>query len=107
MKSRLDHIANWKERAAHSHFKVSALAIACGTTDRQLRRYFLWKFGCSPGLWLTAERLAAARRLLCQAKLVKEVAAELWFKQASNLSRQFKKHYKQSPSSFRQLDRSA
>lgn len=99
MASRLDYIGDWDTRSARAHFRVTKLAKDCGVSDRQLRRYFLKRFGKSPREWMALGRLEGARSLLATGKSIKEVAAQSGFNHQSNFSRSFKHHYKATPSS--------
>ena len=103
MSSRLDTITDWESRAELVSFRVSGLARECGVTDRQLRRYFQCKFGSSPHAWMAATRLHRVRPFLFRGDLVKEIAARAGFTRQANFSRQFKRHYKTTPSAFRAL----
>jgi transcriptional regulator GlxA family with amidase domain len=101
MSSRLNHIDDWFERLVLANYKISALAKQCRVTERQLRRFFRLKFGCSPRSWVSEQRRRVACSLLSTTELVKEIAAAVGFKQPSSFSRHFKAHHKTSPSSFR------
>ena len=101
MASRLDCIEDWGKRSAQAHFRVTELAKDCGVSERQLRRYFLERFGQSPRKWLADARLNGVKSLLAQGKLVKEIAAQAGFNHQSNFSRSFKQHYNATPSSQR------
>jgi transcriptional regulator GlxA family with amidase domain len=103
MSSRLDYIDNWDQLATHAHFRVAELARNCGVSERQLRRYFLQRFGISPRDWIMKVRLSRVRGLLAAGKSVKEVAAQVGFNHQSNFSRSFKQHYNATPSSQRQM----
>ena len=96
--SRLDIITDWETRAEVVGFRVSELAQGCGVTDRQLRRYFLVKFGSSPRKWLIGLSVQRAQSLLARSGfLVKEVAAFAGFNYPGNFSRRFKRIYKSAP----------
>jgi len=101
MSSRLDHITDWENRAEQVGFRIAALARQCGVTDRQLRRYFLHKFGSPPHVWITLKRLERIRPLLSQGELIKQVAAMAGFSQLANFSRRFKNCYNAAPSTLR------
>ena len=101
MSSRLDRIKDWEVRAEQARFNVTLLAKECEVTVRQLRRYFQAKFGIAPHNWLTQNRLQKVRTLLPSSQLLKEVSANAGFKRPSDLTRQFKRYYKATPSSVR------
>jgi AraC-like DNA-binding protein len=101
MSSRLDTITDWEARAEMVGFRVSDLARRCRVTDRQLRRYFRFKFGSSPHNWMAATRLQKVAPLLYGDELVKEVAARAGFSRPENFARQFKRLYKATPTALR------
>jgi AraC-like DNA-binding protein len=103
MASRLDYVDDWNKLAARARFQVTRLAKDCGVSERQLRRYFLKRFGASPRKWLVSARLGAVKPLLATGKSVKEVAAEAGFNHQSNFARSFKNYYKATPSSQRRM----
>jgi AraC-like DNA-binding protein len=104
MNSRLDSINDWDDRARKAKYRVSLLAKQCGINERQLRRYFLSKFGCSPHVWMTERKFESVRSELSRGDLIKEVAATAGFSQSSNFSRQFKQLYRVPPSLMRNDD---
>ena len=103
MASRLDCVTDWSKLAADAKFRVTKLAKDCGVSERQLRRYFLERFGQSPREWIAAARLGNAHALLAKGKMVKEIATQAGFNHPSNFTRSFKQHYKVSPSTQRRV----
>lgn len=101
MISRLDRITDWKSLAERAHYNVGDLAIQCGVTERQLRRYFYARFGVSPRAWMCSERLDKARRLLALDTSVKEVAFALGYKHHSSFSRVFRRARHATPRMMR------
>ena len=101
MASRLDCIADWSKLAADAKFRVTNLAKDCGVSERQLRRYFLQRFGKSPREWMADARLGKALAMLATGKTVKEIAVQTGFNHSSSLTRSFKQHYKATPSTQR------
>ena len=87
--------------ARETHYGVDELARAVGVSRRQLERHYCRSFGVSPKAWLDALRMADARRLLGQGKLVKEVALDLGFKHPQHFSRAFKRMVASSPNEAR------
>jgi AraC-like DNA-binding protein len=73
----------------------------CETSERHLRRYFLFKFQEPPHKWFDERRLARAAGLLLQGKFVKEAAAEAGFKSPAHFTRLFAHQYGAPPSAFR------
>jgi AraC family transcriptional regulator, regulatory protein of adaptative response / DNA-3-methyladenine glycosylase II len=101
MKSRLECIIDWELRAEQARYRVANLSEVCGVTNRQLRRFFHEKFGCSPHAWMITKRLEKTKSVLTEGKLIKEVAFEAGFSQQENFSRQFKQYYGVPPSELR------
>lgn len=101
MASRLDCINDWSKLAADAKFRVTKLAKGCGVSERQLRRYFLERFGKSPREWIAAARMSQVRSLLTTPKTVKEISVQAGFNHQSSLTRSFKQQYKATPSSQR------
>lgn len=101
MASRLDTVTDWSKLAADAKFRVTKLAKGCGVSERQLRRYFLDRFGKSPRQWIAAARMGQVRTLLTTATTVKEIAVKAGFNHQSSLTRSFKMHYNATPSSHR------
>ena len=102
--SRLDIVTDWETRAEIVGFRVSDLALGCGVTDRQLRRYFLVKFGSSPRKWLIDLKLQKAHPLLARGGfLVKEVAAFVGFTYPGNFTRRYKRAFNAAPSICRSM----
>jgi len=95
--SRLDAITDWPERAARAKFRISALAVDCGVSERQLRRFIESKFRSPPHAWVLEQRLEKGRELLQQNLRLKEISQRLRFKSQAHFSREFKKHFGRSP----------
>jgi AraC family chitin signaling transcriptional activator len=103
MSSRLDCITDWDGMAVSANYRVAELAKTCRVDERQLRRYFIKKFGCSPHFWMSETRLKKLYRQLQKGNLIKEVAASGGFSQPSNFTRKFKEYYGKNPSAVRGL----
>lgn len=88
--------------SAACNYRAPELAQWLGVSTRHLRRVFANQFGCSPAAWLREQRLQAACRLLLSGTPIKEVAFELGFRQVSHFSRDFRRYFGRSPSSWRQ-----
>lgn len=93
----------WGEMARKARYQSGLFSVALGISQRQLQRDMKAYFGCSPYVWLNAQRLKSAGDLLKKFGSVKSVCFDLDFKQPSHFSRQFKRYYGMSPSAF--LDR--
>ena len=90
MGGRLLKERNWEELAEPARYDAKTLAKLCQISNRQLQREFCRQLGRSPQKWLDDQRMVAARQLLLAGKPIKEVAADLGFKQTSHFCRSFK-----------------
>ena len=99
--SRLDRITDWEALIERAGYRVGTLADQVGVTERQLRRYFLARFGQTPHSWITERRLHAVTASLTKGDSVKVAALNAGYSQQGNLARQFKQYYHISPSSVR------
>src|SRR5438093_494477 len=100
MRSRLDRVSNWQVLAVQSCYSPRGLARLCSVSLRQLERYFHASRGTRVKDWLTDERMRQGLLLLGQADTVKAAAFALGYKQVSHFSREFKRFFNMSPSSF-------
>jgi len=89
--TRLKHIQNWPQLAKEANWSVKAMATRCDVTVRTLEIHFRKVTGNTPKAWLVQQRQKQAKELLSNGVSVKEIAAELGFKQAHHFSREFKK----------------
>ncbi len=99
MKLRLFGIKQWPALGKGCKYSTE-LAQKAGTTLRDLERFFNEKFGITPESWLLDQRMAEALRLLKGGASVKEVAADLRYKYACHLSRDFKAYYGKAPRQY-------
>jgi transcriptional regulator GlxA family with amidase domain len=90
----------WGEMAQKARYSATELARLCNLSNRQLQREFHRQLGQSPQHWLDEQRLRAAKNLLLSGQLVKQVAAQLGFRQTSHFCRQFKLQNHMTPSEF-------
>ncbi len=89
------------EVMAKAGFSVAKLARAHGFSVRQIERIFHEQFGACPREILQKIRMALARdRLLSDAPL-KQIAADLKYKHASDFTRAFRHYYHMSPAQMR------
>jgi transcriptional regulator GlxA family with amidase domain len=88
------------ELASRCGYKSRELARALGITPRHLQRLFAAQMGCTPREWLNEQRLLVAGQMLRKARAVKEVAYDLGFPSASQLSRDFRNHFGVQPSTL-------
>jgi AraC family transcriptional activator FtrA len=81
---------------------VPDLAVHARVSERTLARRFLDQLGTSPGQWLLAQRLAAARELLESTDLpVDTVARKVGLSSATNLRRRFVDAVGTTPGAYR------
>lgn len=105
MSTRFLHADELERVAALVGYSVSELARKYGICQRQMRRCFIQEMGQSPKEWLNQRRQHAARELLLDGKLVKEVAVALGYSgnSVNNFSRDFKKVFGVPPSQIGRL----
>lgn len=101
MRSKLHRIADWGDRARKAEYSAHKLAKLCGVSLRSLERFFKQTKATSPHQWLQLQRLLQAKSILMELDSIKEAADTLGYKQANHFSREFKKHFGGTPSSFR------
>jgi AraC-like DNA-binding protein len=100
MSSRLDCFHNWEALAAEAGYQPLGLAERCQVSERQLRRFFLERFGTTAQNWVSQLRLKKAVMLICSGHSVKLTAFELGFKQPSHFCRVFKRVYGMTPRTY-------
>jgi AraC-like DNA-binding protein len=93
----------WVRTASFAGYRAGSFARLLCISRRQLERYTLMLFKCSPQKWLNQQRLALAPELLRVHRSVKPVADILRYRQASHFSREFKRQYNLSPIRFLRL----
>ncbi len=97
MNSRLNRIKNWVELAEGANYSPKELASRCGVSLRHLERFFNATRSQLPHQYLNECRQRKAWELVCAGGLVKQVAAQLGYKQAAHFSREFKRYHGTSP----------
>jgi len=93
-------LRTWQKLARLACYRARDLARHCARSPRQLERIFHQQFSSTPQKWLDEQRLIAARELLSSGEPLKNIAAELGFKQTSHFCRKFKALHKVTPSNF-------
>jgi AraC-like DNA-binding protein len=86
--------------APHCDYDGGRLADRLKVSRRHLQRIFAAQLGRSPQDWLKEQRLIRARRMLQNARTVKEVAHSLGFRHVSHFSRDFKQRFGIAPSAL-------
>ena len=99
MSSRLDRVGDWEEQARKAVYHATVLASGAGVTRQQLERYFRKRWGVVPHRWIEQVRINDSLRLLHQGRLIKEIAHELGYRNATHFSRAFRRVQGTSPSS--------
>ncbi|UED82841.1 helix-turn-helix domain-containing protein [Streptomyces profundus] len=95
-------LLEWAVARLGTPLTVEALAARAGLSGRTLTRRFLEQLGTSPGQWLLAQRLDAARGLLERTDLpVEAVATRVGLSSAVNLRRRFRTAYGVTPGAYR------
>ncbi|RZQ61228.1 GlxA family transcriptional regulator [Amycolatopsis suaedae] len=102
----LDGLVDWVDARLGTALSVSDLAARLGVSSRTLARRFADQLGTSPGAWLLARRVAAARTLLEETDLpVEAIAARVGLASAVNLRRRFRALVGTSPGAYRRAFR--
>jgi len=96
--SRLSLIQNWPELMQRANWIAKSLAKHTGVSVRTLHRHILQKTGNNTKTWLAEQRQRRALELLRAGFSIKETAITLGYKQPTNFTRQYKKHWGRLPS---------
>ncbi|WP_017539737.1 GlxA family transcriptional regulator [Nocardiopsis halophila] len=95
-------LLEWAEARIDGRVTVGRLAEYAGVSGRTLARRFTEQLGTSPGRWLLARRLDAARALLEETDLpVEAVAVRAGLASAVNLRRRFRARFGTTPGAYR------
>ncbi|MEU5129431.1 helix-turn-helix domain-containing protein [Streptomyces mobaraensis NBRC 13819 = DSM 40847] len=106
--SSLAPLLDWAAARLHEPLTLDRLAARAGCSTRTLARRFTEQLGVSPGQWLLARRIAAARELLETSDLaVDAVARRTGLSSATNLRRRFLGALGTTPSAYRRAFHSA
>ncbi|MFE5587861.1 helix-turn-helix domain-containing protein [Kitasatospora sp. NPDC056531] len=101
-------LLEWTEGHLGERLAVEDLAARAGLSGRTLARRFAEQLGTSPGQWLLARRVDAARALLEQTDLpVEAVAVRVGLASAVNLRRRFRAALGTTPGAYRRTFGSA
>ena len=100
MGSCLEQIKDWSALAKAASYNATALAFKCRVSTRQLERFFQAKMGNSPHKWLRHLRMRRAVELICDQTSIKEVAAELGYKDPAHFTHDFKEYFGVAPSRY-------
>jgi AraC family transcriptional activator FtrA len=99
-------LLTWATARLADPLAVTDLAAHLAVSPRTLARRFAEQLGTSPGAWLLARRVAAARTLLEETDLpVEAIATRVGLASAVNLRRRFRAHVGTSPGAYRKASR--
>ncbi|MET8422693.1 helix-turn-helix domain-containing protein [Nocardia sp. NPDC004860] len=102
----LDGLLDWVEDRLGSPLSVRDMAAHLNVSPRTLARSFDDRLGTSPGAWLLARRVAAARTLLEDTDLpVDAIATRVGLVSAVNLRRRFRAQVGTTPGAYRRAFR--
>ena len=88
----------WRAKAHAAHYHAGELAERMGVSRRTLERHVLEQREQCPHLWLHDLRMNEAHALVADSNSVKESAAMLGYKDASQFSKDFKAYHGILPS---------
>ncbi|MEU8921896.1 helix-turn-helix domain-containing protein [Kitasatospora sp. NPDC048545] len=95
-------LLEWAEQRLGERLAVDGLAARAGVSGRTLARRFAEQLGTSPGQWLLARRIDAARALLERTDLpVEAIADRVGLASAVNLRRRFRTALGTTPGAYR------
>jgi len=100
MRSHLDRIVGWEQRARNARYCVHRLALSVDATPRQLERYFFDGRGVSPKVWLDELRMKDAVRLMRAGRSLKEIAVKVGFAHSQSFTRSFERVKRLAPTEF-------
>jgi AraC-like DNA-binding protein len=93
----LGEIRNWAARARAAHYRVQALAEACGVSMWRLNHFFLTRTGLHAHEWLARLRQMDAICLLARGLTKKHIAATLTYSHATHFWRDFRRIHRVTP----------
>ncbi|GAA0498166.1 GlxA family transcriptional regulator [Streptomyces olivaceiscleroticus] len=97
-------VLEWALTRLDDGLGVARLAARAGLSERTLARRFAEQLGVSPGQWLLARRIDAARVLLEETDLaVDAIAARVGLSSAVNLRRRFRAAVGTTPGAYRRV----
>jgi AraC-like DNA-binding protein len=91
--SRLEWIKDWEAEARNANYQACVLVKRLTVSERQLRRYFVRRFGMPTQTWMDHLRLRKSIELLQSGRSVKEIAFSLGYKHSSRFCEAFKREY--------------
>ncbi|MGH8158543.1 MAG: GlxA family transcriptional regulator [Rhodanobacter sp.] len=101
-RSALQEVQRWVAATPELDHSIASMAKHAGLSPRHFARLFHTEVGITPGTWVEAARVAAARTFLENGHdTPKLVASKCGFANADTLRRTFKKHVGVSPAEYR------
>lgn len=99
-------VLEWAAGRIDEPLSIDDLAARARMSPRTLARRFTEQLGVSPGRWLLAQRLSAARALLEETDLaVETISARVGLSSATNLRRRFHRAVGTTPAAYRRAFR--
>ncbi|KJV30498.1 AraC family transcriptional regulator [Pantoea sp. SM3] len=93
MIERLEQARDWMRNHLADAFSLSALALAAGLSDYQLKKGFQQHFHCTPGAMLLQMRMEHAHRLLEKGFQVAQAAWQVGYQHPRNFSVAFQRFF--------------
>lgn len=88
---------------SHPSRRIHDLALECNLSGSRLQHLFKQRTGLGLGQLLTEQRMQQATDLLAHTNMsIKEIASALGYEHASSFTRAFERHFRQTPSCYRQ-----
>ncbi len=97
MKSRLYWIEDWRKCTRECGYRIDSLAKKTRASERQLRRFFLERFGTAPKAWVDKLLADDAIAQLSEGRKMREVSRRLGIGRVSKLIATIKRVYGQTP----------
>lgn len=99
---RFSDLHDWISNNLHRTISVADMASECGMSSRNFSRRYTQTMGIPPAKALEAKRVNAARDILANTlKSIKTISAECGFQDTERMRRAFIRHFKTSPSQYR------
>ncbi len=98
---KLERVRTKIEREYGAHLTLEQLARVAGMSPRELRSAFIRQLGKTPHAYQVECRMMRAATLLACGRGLKEIAEEVGYGSASNLSAAFRRHHGLAPRAYR------
>lgn len=105
LKPLVHSLIEWIEEHLQNNINISTIAKKSGYSKRYIQSIFKEVIGVSIGEYIRIRRLTkSAMLVLFTKKRIEHIANELNYSSIQSFTRAFKRHFNQSPSSFRKKD---